>query len=88
MHCAGSGELVDENMTYRYREEKGFIASLIKDNLTFYGRELLAFDARQFHDSATLQAAKRFTRIALKQYLGNKPLKSRELFTQYMLYQK
>ncbi len=87
-HCAGSGELVDENMTYRYREEKGFIASLIKDNLTFYGRELLAFDARQFHDSATLQAAKRFTRIALKQYLGNKPLKSRELFTQYMLYQK
>ncbi len=47
-----------------------------------------AFDARQFHDSATLQAAKRFTRIALKQYLGNKPLKSRELFTQYMLYQK
>ncbi|UAX42104.1 DNA repair protein RecO [Pasteurella canis] len=87
-HCAGSGEVVDENMTYHYREEKGFIASLIKDNLTFYGRELLAFEARQFNNAATLQAAKRFTRIALKPYLGNKPLKSRELFTQYMLYQK
>ncbi|XWY18871.1 DNA repair protein RecO [Bisgaard Taxon 45] len=87
-HCAGSGESIDENMTYRYREEKGFISSLIKDNLTFYGRELLAFEARQFDDTATLQAAKRFTRIALKQYLGNKPLKSRELFTQYILYQK
>ncbi|MGC7560212.1 DNA repair protein RecO [Pasteurella sp. PK-2025] len=87
-HCAGSGEAVDENMTYRYREEKGFIASLIRDNLSFYGRELLAFEAREFHDPAVLQAAKRFTRLALKPYLGNKPLKSRELFTQYVLYQK
>ena len=32
-------------MTYRYREEKGFVASLVKDNLTFYGRDLLAFEA-------------------------------------------
>ncbi|MCG6450933.1 DNA repair protein RecO, partial [Vibrio parahaemolyticus] len=31
-----------------------------------------------------LQAAKRFTRIALKPYLGGKPLKSRELFRQAM----
>ncbi|PLL46666.1 DNA repair protein RecO, partial [Klebsiella pneumoniae] len=32
----------------------------------------------------TLCAAKRFTRIALKPYLGGKPLKSRELFRQFM----
>ncbi|WP_279573769.1 DNA repair protein RecO [Volucribacter amazonae] len=82
VHCAGSGEPVDENMTYRYREEKGFIASLIKDNLTFYGRELLAFEQRQFYDIDVLKAAKRFTRMALKPYLGGKPLKSRELFLQ------
>ncbi|MGF7433289.1 DNA repair protein RecO [Pasteurella bettyae] len=88
LHCAGSGEPVDPNMTYRYREEKGFIASLIKDNLTFYGRELLAFEQQQFNDTAVLQAAKRFTRIVLKPYLGNKPLKSRELFTQHILYLK
>ncbi|WP_243389223.1 DNA repair protein RecO [Conservatibacter flavescens] len=81
-HCAGSGEWVDENMTYRYREERGFFASLIKDNLTFYGRELLAFEQREFHDPSILQAAKRFTRIALKPYLGGKSLKSRELFLQ------
>lgn len=87
-HCAGSGERVDENMTYRYREEKGFIASLIKDDLTFYGRELLAFERKEFTDPDVLQAAKRFIRIALKPYLGNKPLKSRELFTQYTLYQR
>lgn len=87
-HCTGSGLPVDSEMTYRYREEKGFIASLIKDNLTFYGRELLAFDAQDFREPSVLQAAKRFTRIALKPYLGNKPLKSRELFTQNILHLK
>ncbi|MDO4626130.1 MAG: DNA repair protein RecO [Pasteurellaceae bacterium] len=85
-HCAGSGLPVEAEMTYRYREEKGFIASLIKDNLTFYGRDLLAFEQRIFEQAETLQAAKRFTRIALKPYLGNKPLKSRELFSQHILY--
>lgn len=88
LHCAGSGQPVDAEMTYRYREEKGFIASLVKDNLTFYGKELLAFANLEFSDDAVLQAAKRFTRIALKPYLGDKPLKSRELFTQNILYLK
>ena len=87
-HCAGSGNTVEADMTYRYREEKGFIASLIKDNLTFYGRELLAFEQTRFDDPSILVAAKRFTRIALKPYLGDKPLKSRELFTQHSLYSK
>lgn len=88
LHCAGSGQPIDENMTYRYREEQGFMASLIKDNLTFYGRDLLAFEQRRFDDRAVLQAAKRFTRLALKPYLGGKPLKSRELFSQHILYLK
>lgn len=88
LHCAGSGQPIDENMTYRYREEQGFMASLIKDNLTFYGRDLLAFEQRRFDDSTVLQAAKRFTRFALKPYLGSKPLKSRELFSQHILHLK
>ncbi|AUG99905.1 DNA repair protein RecO [Pectobacteriaceae bacterium C52] len=84
LHCAGSGEFVAESMTYRYREEKGFIASLIIDNASFTGRELQALAAREFPDIATLRAAKRFTRMALKPYLGAKPLKSRELFRQFI----
>ena len=88
LHCAGSGQPIDENMTYRYREEQGFMASLIKDNLTFYGSDLLAFEQRRFDDSTVLQAAKRFTRLALKPYLGSKPLKSRELFSQHILHLK
>ncbi|MGO1296542.1 MAG: DNA repair protein RecO [Vibrio sp.] len=85
LHCAGSGEPVDPTMTYRYREQKGFIASVRKDNLTFLGDELIAISERRFQTPAQLQAAKRFTRIALKPYLGGRPLKSRELFRRTVL---
>ncbi|MFC3396447.1 DNA repair protein RecO [Brenneria rubrifaciens] len=84
LHCAGSGEPVSDTMTYRYREEKGFIASLIIDNNSFTGYELRALASREFPDTVSLRAAKRFTRIALKPYLGGKPLKSRELFRQFV----
>ena len=50
-----------------------------KINLSFLGKDLLAFDLLDFL-KITQQAAKRFTRIALKPYLGSQPLKSRELF--------
>ncbi|GAB2636676.1 DNA repair protein RecO [Vibrio panuliri] len=80
LHCAGSGEPIDPTMTYRYRDQKGFIASVRLDNLTFKGDELIAISERRFITKPQLQAAKRFTRIALKPYLGGKPLKSRELF--------
>lgn len=52
-HCAGSGEPVDDTMTYRYREEKGFIASVVIDNKTFTGRQLKALNAREFPDADT-----------------------------------
>lgn len=84
LHCAGSGLPVDDAMTYRYREEKGFIASLVVDHYSFTGRELRALAERQFPNAETLRAAKRFTRMALKPYLGGKPLKSRELFRQFV----
>ncbi|MCS5780552.1 hypothetical protein LNP24_04220 [Klebsiella pneumoniae subsp. pneumoniae] len=46
-------------MTYRYREEKGFIASLVIDNNTFTGHHLKALASREFPDVDTLRAAKR-----------------------------
>nr|WP_314265626.1 DNA repair protein RecO [uncultured Moellerella sp.] len=83
LHCAGSGQPVSDSMTYRYREEKGFIGSLVIDHFSFTGKELKALAHREFPDLDTLKAAKKFTRIALKPYLGGKPLKSRELFRQF-----
>jgi DNA repair protein RecO (recombination protein O) len=81
LHCAGSGEMVSPEMTYRYRDQKGFMASIRHDPLmSFKGNELIAISERRFVTPEQLKAAKRFTRIALKPYLGGKPLKSRELF--------
>ncbi|GAB6264115.1 DNA repair protein RecO [Photobacterium sp. CCB-ST2H9] len=80
LHCAGSGLPVDDVMTYNYREQRGFIASVVAGQLTFTGRQLKAIAARHFETQDQLRAAKRFTRMALKPYLGSKPLKSRELF--------
>ena len=85
LHCAGSGEPVSDSMTYRYREEKGFIASLVVDHNSFTGFELKSLASREFPTVETLKAAKRFTRMALKPYLGGKPLKSRELFRQFAI---
>ncbi|MDN3610955.1 DNA repair protein RecO [Vibrio ostreicida] len=84
LHCAGSGEPIEPKMTYRYREQKGFIASVRRDNLSFLGDELIAISERRFTTKEQLNAAKRFTRVALKPYLGGKPLKSRELFMQIL----
>ncbi len=81
LHCAGSGEPIDVNMTYLFREQYGFIASVSQQGaLLFTGYELKALASGEFSTSAQLKAAKRFTRMALKPYLGSKPLKSRELF--------
>ncbi len=70
LHCAGSGEPVSEDMTYSYREEKGFIASLVLNQRSFTGKHLQALSTREFPDADALRAAKRFTRMALKPYLG------------------
>lgn len=81
LHCAGSAENVTDDMSYIFREQHGFIASMKKsNNLVFSGSDLKALAAREFLTADHLKAAKRFTRLALKSYLGPKPLKSRELF--------
>ncbi|QGM80561.1 DNA repair protein RecO [Otariodibacter oris] len=79
-HCAATGENVSPTMTYQFYQNEGFIASLLQNNQTFLGKDLLAFSCLDFSEKSTQQAAKRFTRMALKPYLGSAPLKSRELF--------
>lgn len=79
-NCAATGEPISPKMTYQFYENEGFIASLLQNNQTFLGQDLLNFAVLDFSAKETQQAAKRFTRIALKRFLGNAPLKSRELF--------
>ncbi|EPE37321.1 DNA repair protein [Candidatus Photodesmus katoptron] len=80
LYCEETGFPINPNMLYRYSSQKGFIISIIKDDATFLGNELLLMNKRQFITKEQLRVAKRFTRIALKPHIGNKPLKSRELF--------
>lgn len=82
--CAATGEAVSPSMSYQLVENEGFVASLLQNNLTFLGRDLLAFARLDFSEKSTKESAKRFTRIALKPYLGSAPLKSRELFQQIL----
>lgn len=79
-HCCATGEEIVETMNYQYLPENGFIGSLMQNSTSFTGKHLKAFALRSFDNDDTLKAAKRFTRMALKPYVGSKPFKSRELF--------
>ncbi|MDF7669779.1 DNA repair protein RecO [Orbaceae bacterium ESL0721] len=79
-HCAITGDEIIASMHYQYQPEKGFVSSLLQNSSSFLGEEVLSFGNRQFNNPTVLKAAKRFTRLALKPYVGSKPFKSRELF--------
>jgi len=80
-YCSDTLDAIHPERIYKYVPHVGIVSSIYKmavDN-AFYGRDLLAFEQREFN-SQNLAAAKRFCRQILLPYLGNKPLKSRELF--------
>ena len=82
------GTPVHPQSLYLYQPDLGF--SLIeelpqKSELSAYcfaGSQLLAIHNGEYKDSDVLKAAKRLSRLALQPHLGDKPLRSRELFTQ------
>lgn len=77
---ADSAAAIAPDCIYDFVPELGFQqAGIGKRYQQFSGAQLQAIGQQQW-DEATLKAAKRFTRHALTPLLGNKPLKSRELF--------
>ncbi len=75
-----SNQSINAQHYYRYTAEQGFIACPKSTEATvFSGESLLALEQESFSTRQTLADAKRLMRIALKQRLGEKPLKSREL---------
>lgn len=74
-----SGEPIDEKQTYSYFPEFGFLVQ--DDNRSgFSGLQLNAIANHDFSQTDVLYMAKQLSRYLLKPLLGNKPLKSRELF--------
>jgi len=77
-----SGEPVEEKYWYHYHQEFGLVrqqTSSSPDNRVYSGEDLLAIAAGAQSDAARL-TSKRLLREALAGHLGDKPLKSRELF--------
>jgi DNA repair protein RecO (recombination protein O) len=74
-----SGEPIVDTQTYSYFAEVGF--SVQSDNRSgFSGAQLNAIANHDFSKADVLYMAKQLSRYLLKPLLGNKPLKSRELF--------
>ena len=78
---AGSGEPMLAQQGYVFVAETGFVAADLSDSASpFLGEHLLAMSRLDFSDPGVRRAAKRFCRMALRALLGEKPLRSRELF--------
>jgi len=65
---------------YSLINEIGFVECDKYQSFTISGKDILAIDNNDWQ-SSSLKAAKKISRIALHPILGNKPIKSRELFS-------
>lgn len=84
-----AGNAIHADCWYRYEADVGLMpladlstaASLRRQ--CFLGAHLLEIHRQQYEDTEVRNAAKRLSRLALAPHLGDKPLKSRELFAAY-----
>jgi DNA repair protein RecO (recombination protein O) len=83
-YAADSGLSIDPRCFYRFDPEAGFITTELRDHAVFSGAEILGMAERDFLDTQILAAARRFSRLAFAALLGNRPLKSRELYSAFI----
>lgn len=76
-----NGQPIETAQYYRYSHQLGFVGCAAQEEGAFTGGDLIAIGAAQWHNGDTLRTAKRLMRRALHPLLGEKPLKSRGLFT-------
>jgi DNA repair protein RecO (recombination protein O) len=80
---ANSGLPLMADRVYHYVNDVGFLEVDRNSQQAasgFFGEDLLAIANEDYSKKETRRAAKRLARLALAPHLGNKPLKSRELF--------
>jgi len=65
---------------YQYIPQKGFRKDSGENNFAFLGEHLLSLREENLESEGGLKAAKRLMRMALKDLLGEREIKSRELF--------
>lgn len=81
---AETGDALQLNARYRYQEGHGFIqvkpSSTTLNNDDYLGESLLAIAEKNYATATIRMDAKRLMRRVIQSHLGNKILKSRELF--------
>ena len=79
---ASSRHEIIANAQYQYIPDQGFVRSDADDQSAhcYSGEALLSLKQEQFDSEQSLQQAKRLLRQEISRHLGNKPIKSRELF--------
>lgn len=84
-HEVHSGAAIQPHMRYCYHVQQGPLSddgAAVPAGPRLHGRTLLALDAEEGADEQVLAEAKTLMRVILAQYLGTRPLRSRELFRQ------
>ncbi len=80
-HDATTSAPLEPDSWYRLVAEQGLVyVPAEAGGDSFLGRHLLAVASADYSDVEALRQAKRLTRLLLKPIVGDKPLKSRELF--------
>lgn len=80
-HDYVSQQPIEPELYYQFTLEQGFyLSGQLAIQQSYKGADILAIGAQDWNQDS-LKVAKRFCRVALSPWLGNKPLKSRELFT-------
>ncbi|MGQ9425892.1 DNA repair protein RecO [Gilvimarinus sp. F26214L] len=77
---ARTDDLVEAGQSYVFAADLGVMRAEHNHSGGFAGEDLLAIAAEDYSRSETRRTAKRLARMALAPHLGNRPLKSRELF--------
>ena len=83
LHDAVTGEAVSAASRYRLVPQCGFVeagAATARDDVVVTGRALLMLADGRFADPLARRAAKQVMRLALREVIGERPLRSRELF--------
>jgi len=83
-HDVDTGEVIDPQQRYLYKLDAGPIQSLAEmgEGIMLQGKTLQAIANDHYPDEETRREARTLMRAALAVHLGDRPLKSRELYRQ------
>lgn len=76
------GNEIDENKSYLFNLEQGFVVEFNEDKIGISGQCLIKF-ANHDYSTDCLSALKKLFRFILSYYLGDKPIKTRLLFKEF-----